>query len=30
MGNELSPVDEKSLMDFADYVIGHYEYKKDL
>lgn len=27
MGNELSEVDEKSLMDFADYILKHFEFK---
>lgn len=30
MGNELCPVDEKSLIDFSEYVIKHFDYKKDL
>ena len=30
MGNDLSPVDEKSLIDFSEYVISHFDYKKDL
>lgn len=30
MGNELNPIDEKSLVDFSNYVISHYEYKRDL
>jgi len=30
MGNDLSEVDEQSIKDFADYVIRHYDYKKEL
>lgn len=30
MGNELSEVDEQSIKDFADYVIRHFDYKKEL
>lgn len=30
MGNDLSPVDEKSLVDFARYVVEHYDYKRQL
>ena len=30
MGNELSPVDEESIINFANYVIKHFEYKKEL
>lgn len=30
MGNELSDVDAQSIKDFAEYVIRHYDYKKEL
>jgi nucleolar protein 56 len=30
MGNELSEIDEKNLQDFADYILNHFEYKKNL
>ena len=30
MGNELSEVDEKNLQDFADYILNHFEFKKNL
>lgn len=30
MGNELSEVDEQSIKDFSDYVIRHFDYKKEL
>lgn len=30
MGNDLDEVDETSLKDFADYVIRHFDYKKEL
>lgn len=30
MGNDLSEVDQKSVTDFANYVVEHYDYKRDL
>ena len=30
VGNELIEIDEKQLKDFADYVVHHYEYKREL
>ena len=30
MGNDLNEVDEKSLVDFAAYIIKHYNYKNEL
>ncbi len=30
MGNELNPIDEKSLIEFVDYVLRHFEYKRNL
>ena len=30
MGNELSEVDEKAIVEFAQYVLEHFEYKKEL
>lgn len=30
VGNSLGQIDETSLTDFSDYVIRHFEYKKDL
>jgi nucleolar protein 56 len=30
MGNELSEIDEKNLQDFADYILNHFDYKKNL
>jgi nucleolar protein 56 len=30
VGNTLSDVDEASLVDFAEYVIRHFDYKRDL
>ena len=30
MGNDLSEIDEKAIVDFAKYVVDHYEYKRQL
>lgn len=30
MGNDLSEVDEKSLMEFSDYILKHFEYRREL
>jgi nucleolar protein 56 len=30
MGNDLNEIDEKSLMDFAHYIVEHYDFKREL